>query len=276
MHEHEVRGIVVDVAALVIVHCGEEHLECRAIEQVLAGVNFVTHVAPGIVIGVEDRRPALAQLRKGRLDQPGRPRRPWINEGPGESARKRHHGLQAEIPRSLGAEHHLFHRPGLSLLRFAAHRGRREGVEDFIVGRVNGDELALEMGGKLGDGDAVPVGRPLHFVAVALGLGGLLQVEKPAIPARHLHTLVAERGRPLADRVERIERRRIAGELREINRRSLDVGRHLAMLLRLPGRKTRGVGGICSRTKGGSTGAAGATSSITTAARRDRRRSTGR
>ena len=52
--------------------------------------------------------------------------------------------------------------------------------------------------------------------------GGVLQVEQAAIPARHLDALVAQVGGPLRNRIQRVERRCIARELRQKYRRSLD------------------------------------------------------
>ena len=81
---------------------------------------------------------------------------------------------------------------------------------------MHGDQLALQMGRELGDlrGRAA-AHDALDLVAIGFGLGRLLQVEQARVPGRDLHALVAERGRPAADRVERIERRLVAGELRE-------------------------------------------------------------
>src|SRR5208337_4425388 len=47
--QHEVRRIVVDRAALVALDRVEEALECRAVEQVLAGMELVADVAAGVV-----------------------------------------------------------------------------------------------------------------------------------------------------------------------------------------------------------------------------------
>ena len=54
------------------------------------------------------------------------------------------------------------------------------------------DELALQMGAELGDREPVPGDGALHLVAVGLAPSRLLEVEQPAVPARDLHTLVAQ------------------------------------------------------------------------------------
>src|SRR5262249_44219987 len=61
--QQEVRGIIVDVAARMIADLLEEHLEGRAIEDVLARMDLVAEIDPGILVGIEDRRPAFAELR---------------------------------------------------------------------------------------------------------------------------------------------------------------------------------------------------------------------
>ena len=84
--QQEMRRIVVDVAARVPADRVEEHLEGGAVENVLARMDLVADVDAGVVIGVEDRLPALAELGEGFLDQAGRPLRPRIEIGEGERA----------------------------------------------------------------------------------------------------------------------------------------------------------------------------------------------
>ena len=50
--------------------------------------------------------------------------------------------------------HQLIDRPGLTRRAVAANRGRREAVEGFVIGRMHRDQLALQMGGQLGERDA--------------------------------------------------------------------------------------------------------------------------
>ena len=117
---------------------------------------------------------------------------------------------------------HLLHRPFLARLRVAAHLGRGERVEAGVVGGMDRDQLALQMGRQLGQRDAGVRERALDLVAIGVALGRALQVEQAAIPARDLHALVAEIRRPPGDVGERIERRLIARELGEKDRRPLD------------------------------------------------------
>ncbi len=91
------------------------------------------------------------------------------------------------------------------------HFGRREGVESLVVGRVHRDELALQVRRELGDREPVARGDAFDFVTIGLRVRGLGEVEEPPVPGWNLHASKAQRGRPHADRVERIERRRIAG-----------------------------------------------------------------
>ena len=99
--QHEVRRVVVDAAARMAVDALEQHLERRAVHDVLAGMQLEADVDAGVVIGVEDRLPALRELVEGGLDQAGRARRPRVQVGPGERARERHAGLQPEVLRGL-------------------------------------------------------------------------------------------------------------------------------------------------------------------------------
>ena len=81
------------------------------------------------------------------------------------------------------------------------------------------DELALQMGGQLGERDAGLRQRALDLVAIRIAVGGAIEIEQPAVPGRNLHALVAEFGRPAGDRAQTVERRGIAGELRQEDRR---------------------------------------------------------
>ena len=100
--QQEMRGIVVDRAALVAADRVEEPLEGRAVEHVLAGMDFVADVAAGVVEGVEDRPPAPGEFGEGGLDQAGRALRPGIDIGPGERAGEGRMRVEAEVLRRLG------------------------------------------------------------------------------------------------------------------------------------------------------------------------------
>src|SRR3546814_18076267 len=78
------------------------------------------------------------------------------------------------------------------------------------------------MGGEFGDLDAVLTGDAREFVAIILGFCGLLEVDQPTIPGGNLHALVADVGCPFGNGLPGIERRRVAGELREKQGWALD------------------------------------------------------
>ena len=72
---------------------------------------------------------------------------------------------------------HLLDRPGLPRLGLAAHRRIGKSVEREVVGRMNRDQLALQMGGKLGQREAVPGESPVDVVAIGLAACGPRKVE---------------------------------------------------------------------------------------------------
>src|SRR4051812_30304237 len=82
--QQEMGRVVIDAAAPVPVHLFKEDLEGGAIEHVLARMNLEANVHPLRIIGVEDRRPAAAELFECRVDHPGRALRPRVDEGPSE------------------------------------------------------------------------------------------------------------------------------------------------------------------------------------------------
>ena len=94
---------------------------------------------------------------------------------------------------------------------FLPHRAVQHRHADVIINLTN-----------LGDGEAVAGHHARHFVAIVLAGGSLVEVEQPRVPAGYLHALVSQARHPAADRVERVERGRIARKLGEEDRRSLD------------------------------------------------------
>ena len=117
----EMRRVVVDAAALVPADLVEEALVGRAVEEILAGMQLEANVDADLVVHVEDRPPAPGELLERGLDQIGGPRRPGIEERPGERAGEGHVRVEAEIAAGPRPELDLLDRPFLALLRVAAH-----------------------------------------------------------------------------------------------------------------------------------------------------------
>jgi hypothetical protein len=195
----------------------EETLEAQTVVDVLTGMDLVADIHAYLVIGVEDRLPAAAELGEGSLDQPRRALRPGIDERPGERAGEGDVRVQPEAARGARGELHLLDGPIGTRCRVAAHFRRSEAVEGIVEGRMHGDELALKMRRKLGDRQTMAGGDALYLVAIGIGIGSLGEIEQPAVPARHLHALIAERPGPGADRLEGVEGRCIPRELGEEN-----------------------------------------------------------
>src|SRR5437762_4054620 len=116
----------------------------------------------------------------------------------------------------------LLDRPGGTRLRLAAHPWSRESVRRGVVGGMDGDQLALQVGRQLRDLETTLGQDAAHLIAVRLAVGRLLEVEQPSVPAGDLHALEAQLGRPSRDGPQAVERRRVAGELRQENGRPLD------------------------------------------------------
>ena len=204
------------------VHPLEEHLVGHAVVQVLARVDLETGVDALSVAIVEDRLPAPRKLVERRFDEPGRTLRKGIEERPRKRPGKGRHSRKPHVPRCPRRALQLVDRPFLPRRRIAVHLFGREAVEHLVVDRMGGDELPLQMGRQLGHGQSVLARGADDLVAIVLGVGRLLDVDQPGVPCRDLHALVAERGRPFADRIEGIERRRVPGELGKEYGRSLD------------------------------------------------------
>jgi hypothetical protein len=164
----------------------QEHLEGDAVMQVFARMDLVADVDAAVLGMIEDRPPAPGQLVEGGLDETRRPLRPGIDIGPGQRAREARHRIDAHVLRGLERHLDLLDRPFLPRLRIAAHLRRRKPVEGLVIGRMHGDELALQMGRQLGHLDAVVARDALEFVAIVLRRGRFLKIDQAPVPARHL------------------------------------------------------------------------------------------
>ena len=220
--QHEVARVVEDVAAFVVVHTLQEHLEGDPVVQVLTRMDLVTDVDPGFVVSIQDRAPAPCQLVERGLYQPRRALRPRIDERPRKSARERGVRRQPKVARCLCRQQKLLNRPGLASRGMASHLRRGKAVEREVIRRVDRNKLALQMGGKLGQLHAGVMQNALDLVTISSAFSRLREIEQPSIPGRNLHALVAVPGCPAGDLRKAVVWRCIAGELREEDRRSLD------------------------------------------------------
>ena len=220
--QNKVAGVVEQTGALVAVHAVQKHLVAHAVVQVFTGVNLVADVHARMVKRIQDRLPALGQFVKRGLNQTGRARRPGIQVGPGQRAGEGHVRGQPQIGRSLGRQHHLLDCPLLPQRRVAPHLGRGKAVKARVVGRVHRHQLALQMGGQLGDLQPVASQNALYLLAIGFALRRLLQVKQARVPTRNLHPLVAQTRRPGGNRIQRIEGRGIPRKLGQKNSRSFD------------------------------------------------------
>jgi hypothetical protein len=66
----------------------------------------------------------------------------------------------------------LFDGPSLAGFGIVADFGSGEAIECGVVGGMDGDELALKVSGKFGDGEAVLFGDAGDFIAVGFAFAG--------------------------------------------------------------------------------------------------------
>src|SRR5690606_40342017 len=99
--QQEVRGVVVDRAALVAAELVQKHLEGGAVEEILARVQLVADVDAMVLIDVQDRLPAAGELGEGLVDQPVRTLRPRIKIGEGERAGEGDADIKPQISRGF-------------------------------------------------------------------------------------------------------------------------------------------------------------------------------
>src|SRR5256884_1443849 len=132
--QHEMAGIVQEIAALVPADAIEKHLERHAVVQILTGMDLEAEVDACFVERVENRPPAPRQLVERRLDQTRRPLGPGIEIRPRQGAGERRMLGDAEPARRTRRQFQLLDRPGGTRLRLPAHRLSRESVERSVGG----------------------------------------------------------------------------------------------------------------------------------------------
>ena len=153
--QDEVARIVEDVRARMVVHGGEEALERDAVVQVLARVDLEAAVHALFFERVQDRPPAAGEFREAGLDQPDRALRPRVHHRPEQGAGEGGVGAEAQVPAGRRGELHLLDGPFGTRCGPPAQGFGSEPVEQRVVGGVDRHELALEVGRKFRDLDAV-------------------------------------------------------------------------------------------------------------------------
>ena len=129
---------VVVIGALAIVWVAlvptlERRLEDGKLSELARSARAVSREAP--TVGVTQEY----------VDDSARTLRPWIEHMPEQRAGERCVVIESEVPRGFGGEVQLLDSPLGARRRGIVHGGRREAVEEEVVGRMDGDELALQV-----------------------------------------------------------------------------------------------------------------------------------
>jgi hypothetical protein len=95
--QYEMRRIIQNIAARVVVNRGEKTLESGAIVEILSRVNFVTEINPRFIEDIKDRPPAVCQLPESGLNQSFRALWPWVNCVPDKRPGKSGVRVKSEI-----------------------------------------------------------------------------------------------------------------------------------------------------------------------------------
>src|SRR4051794_31274261 len=97
MLQHEVTWIVVEACGGMVADFGEKALERVPIEEIGAGMQFVTERDAKVAREIEQGAPAPCELGESFVDEAGRTLRPWISQVPRETAGKHGHAGCAQI-----------------------------------------------------------------------------------------------------------------------------------------------------------------------------------
>ncbi len=128
----------------------------------------------------------------------------------------------SQIARCLDGHLHLLNRPCLTRFGIAAHFRHCKSVKSFVIGRMHGNKLALQMRRKLCHFNAIFARDTGKLIAIIFGFRGLLQIDQLARPCRHLNTGITFFCGPFGDAVPCIKRRFIARKLPEKYPRPFD------------------------------------------------------
>src|SRR5262249_10082721 len=144
----EMAWVEQDVAAFVSADAIEEHLERHTVMKVFAGVQLETQVDARRVKSVENGFPALCQLFECQIDQPWRTLRPRIDIRPRESPWEGYVRLDFQVGGSFCCQPKLVDSPYLTSRRISTNAVWSKSVEPNVIGRMDRNQLALEMGRK--------------------------------------------------------------------------------------------------------------------------------
>ena len=196
-----------DVMRRIVKHAGprmaadavEEHLITVAVMQILAGVDFIADIDAAGLGMIKDRLPAPGEFVERLFDQPGGALRPGVEIGPGQRAGKGGHRGQAKVFRHRQGLFHLIDGPIGPALGVATQGRGGEAVEHRVIGGMDRDKLALDMGGQLRHLDAILTRLPGPVLAIGLRPGGAVEVDELRRVRRHLHPDIAAPGGPFGD-----------------------------------------------------------------------------
>ena len=129
---------------------------------------------------------------------------------------------EAEAPGNAGGLLDLIGGPMAAFLGVATHMRGRLAVEHQVVGGMNRDHLALEMGRQFGDRDADIGELALDLIAIGGAFGRPVEIEQALVPGRDLDALIAVALRPARDALQRIMGGGVLRELGQKQARSFD------------------------------------------------------
>src|SRR5690242_15350665 len=173
--EHEVTGIVQNVAARVLASRLPESLESNPVVKVFARMDLITDVDTCLVKGVQDWQPSLRQFFETVFDQSCRTLWPRVYCVPHERAGERGMRIQSEILARLGSALQLLHSPRGTIFWIAPQLLWSKAVEKFVVCRMYSNQLPLQMRRKFRDLNTCRFDGASPIVAVVLAFGRLLQ-----------------------------------------------------------------------------------------------------
>ena len=113
--------------------------------QVFTRVQFETCIDIMLVEHIENRLPTPREFGKAFLDQSGRPLRPRVHQMPHQSARECRMACTAETLAGFRRHLHLIDCPSRARFRIVMDLRRRKTVEQFVIGRMRGNQLPLQV-----------------------------------------------------------------------------------------------------------------------------------
>src|SRR5262249_14079642 len=143
--------------------------------------------------------------------------RPRIDIRPRESPWEGYVRLDFQVGGSFCCQPKLVDSPYLTSRRISTNAVWSKSVEPNVIGRMDRNQLALEMGRKFSHLQAARFQHTPNLIAIAAAFRSALQIKESGVPSGNLHALVAKCRNPTRNFIKAVKRRCVTCKLGQKN-----------------------------------------------------------